>query len=99
MTDTYQGMTAQEWAGMYGDAIRQHQQELRSIHDKQQRDHAERETIFGVVSADDNATVRANSYAEAEFLAGLHDGRHVVTRTVTPWKRITTATETENPNL
>lgn len=109
----YQGKTAEEWAEIaqgWANAYNQLMQDtddyLHAIAAKQQRDNAERETEFRVVTTT-GITTYGNAepqtietmvyrdeipdYATAQKIAELYDDAEVQGRSHSPWKTVTAA--------
>lgn len=109
----YQGRTAEEWAEIahgwanaYNELVQETNDNLHAIAAKQQRDNAERETEFRVVTttgitAYGNAEPRAVTtvvhrdeipdYTTAQKIAEFYDGAEVQGRSHSPWKTVTAA--------
>lgn len=87
--------TAEQWKALYASAVRQHQQDMQRIHDKQKRDQAERVTIYAVKTPDGQFH-ESTDYKEVEKAATFYYDATIVTRTTTPWKPITVATTDTN---
>lgn len=96
-TDTFQGMTAEQWATEYMRLVQETQEQYQHINDRQKRDAAERETIYAIENAEGEIVHQGSDYDTAHMAQQLaYDDGHVVYQTRTPWKRLTaTTTSTE----
>lgn len=94
---TCEGMTATQWRSHYANLFNAHQHDLQRISEWQKRTNAEKTIEFAVETADGiRFADKGHDHATASRVAACYDGSHVVTRTITPWKRTAAATTTDN---
>lgn len=88
MANTFEGKTAEEWAGLYREAIEEYMHYQDLIFKRQQREQAETKVLLGV-EVDGEIRHRTTEPGIAQQAADLYDNGEVVTWKETLPKKVT----------